>query len=131
MALHAAGVHAALDAWLESTPARVVNRTFANDSNNSKPLQSLIIRHHFHIPETLVTNDPNAALEFCESHARTIYKSISGERSIVTEFGLTDKERLHLLRNSPVQLQAWIDGFDVRVHVVGTQAPAARIVPAT
>jgi glutathione synthase/RimK-type ligase-like ATP-grasp enzyme len=124
---HAAAVHLALDAWLEATPARVVNRTFANDSNNSKPYQALVIRRYFHVPETLVTNEPDAAMTFCSQHTRTIYKSISGERSIVTEFGAHDRDRLHLLRNSPVQLQAWVDGFDVRVHVVGNQAFATRV----
>src|SRR5262245_38888859 len=32
-----------------------------------------------------------------------------------------------ICRNSPVQLQAWVDGFDVRVHVVGKQAFATRV----
>src|SRR5262245_13326405 len=49
---HAMAVHEALEAWLDVTEARVVNRTCANDSNNSKPYQSLLIRRYFHIPET-------------------------------------------------------------------------------
>lgn len=126
-ATHAASVHIALDTWLEITPARVVNRTSANDSNNSKPYQSLMIRRYFYIPETLVTNQPDAALDFCCQHTRTIYKSISGERSIVTEFNIHDMDRLHLLRNSPIQLQEWISGFDVRVHVVGNRTFATRV----
>ena len=125
---HAAALHQALDAWLESTPARVVNRSAANDSNNSKPFQALCIRQHFFVPDTLVTNDPQAALAFCQAHARTIYKSISGERSIVTEFGPADLERLPLLRNAPLQLQALVEGFDVRVHVVGDTVFATRIL---
>lgn len=125
---HAAALHQALDAWLESTPARVVNRSAANDSNNSKPFQSLCIRQHFFVPDTLVTNDPQAALAFCQAHARTIYKSISGERSIVTEFGPADLDRLPLLRNAPLQLQALVEGFDVRVHVVGDTVFATRIL---
>lgn len=127
LVMHAAAVHVALDAWLEATPARVVNRTFANDSNNSKPFQALMIRRYFHVPETLVTNEPAVALAFCSQNTRTIYKSISGERSIVTEFSSPDNDRLHLLRNSPVQLQAWVDGFDVRVHVVGGQTFATEV----
>lgn len=124
---HAAAVHTTLDTWLEITPARVVNRTSANDSNNSKPYQSLMIRRYFYVPETLVTNQPDAALDFCSRYTRTIYKSISGERSIVTEFGIPDRDRLHLLHNAPIQLQEWISGFDVRVHVVGDRAFATRV----
>jgi RimK-like ATP-grasp domain len=124
---HAAAVHLALDTWLEATPARVVNRTFANDSNNAKPYQTLLIRRYFHVPETLVTNEPEEAISFCSQHGRTIYKSISGERSIVVEFGPVERGRLHLLRSSPIQLQAWVDGFDVRVHVVGDKAFGTRV----
>jgi len=125
---HASALHQALDAWLESTPARVVNRSSANDSNNSKPFQAQRIRHHFFVPDTLVTNDPEAALAFCQAHARTIYKSISGERSIVTEFGPADLERLPLLRHAPLQLQELVEGFDVRVHVVGEAVFATRVL---
>jgi glutathione synthase/RimK-type ligase-like ATP-grasp enzyme len=124
---HASTLHLILDEWLEVTPARVINRTSANDSNNSKPYQALMIRRHFYVPETLVTNQPDAALDFCSQHPRTIYKSISGERSIVTEFDTQDMERLNLLQNSPIQLQEWISGFDVRVHVVGDRAFATRV----
>ena len=124
---HTAGLHEALEAWLEITDTRVVNRAWANDSNNSKPYQSLLIRKYFYVPDTLVTNDPGDALAFCGQYPRTIYKSISGERSIVTQFESSDVDRLHLLRNGPVQFQEWVEGVDVRVHVVGTQMFATRV----
>lgn len=126
-AAHAAAVHDTLERWLEITPARVVNPARANDSNNSKPFQSLLIRSHFFVPDTLVTTDPNAALAFCQTHERAIYKSISGERSVVTEFTAHDVERLALLRYGPVQFQEWVDGYDVRVHVVGDHVFATRV----
>lgn len=124
---HACKTHRALEEWLESTPARVVNRTYANAANNSKPYQALMIRRHFCVPETLVTNDSEAVLVFCEQHRRMIVKSISGERSIVTEFTLHDRNRLSLLDHCPIQVQEWIDGFDVRVHVVGQHVFATRV----
>lgn len=127
LVLHTAMLHEALEAWLEITDARVVNRAWANDSNNSKPYQGLLIRNYFYVPDTCVTNDPSEALAFCDQYQQTIYKSISGERSIVTTFQPSDIDRLHLLRNGPVQFQEWVEGVDVRVHVVGTQVFATRV----
>lgn len=124
---HACKTHRALEEWLESTPARVVNRTYANAANNSKPYQALMIRRHFHVPETLVTNESEAVLAFSGQHKRTIVKSISGERTIVTEFTMRDQNRLSLLEHCPIHVQEWIDGFDVRVHVAGRRVFATRV----
>ena len=97
-------------------------------SNASKPYQSMLIRRHkFLVPETLVTNDPAAVREFFADHDRVIYKSSSGLRSIVSEMVDTDLERLEELRACPVQFQAYVPGFDVRVHVVGDEVIATRI----
>jgi len=123
----AMSVHRALEAWLESTEARVVNRTSANDTNNSKPYQALIIREHFEVPATLVTNDPGEVHAFREEYGRIIFKSISGERSIVTEFTEADTTRLSLLGNCPVQFQELVPGVDVRVHVVGPRVFATAV----
>lgn len=118
---HVAQLHYAVEAWLETTRACVVNRTSANDSNNSKPYQALIIRDHFQVPATLITNDPLAASEFRREHGRVIYKSVSGERSVVTEMTDDEVDRLHLLTSGPVQFQEHVAGVDLRVHVVGDE----------
>lgn len=125
---HALLVHEAMEVWLEITEARVINRTSANDTNNSKPYQSLIIKDSFDVPATLVTNDPEAVESFRDEVGRIIYKSASGERSIVTEFNESDRHRLKLLASSPVQFQELVRGIEVRVHVVGTQTYATRVV---
>jgi hypothetical protein len=124
---HALEIHEALDSWLEVTTAVVVNRASANDTNNSKPYQALLIRDHFDVPATLVTNDPQRVEEFRHEFGRIIYKSISGERSIVSEFTEPDIERLPLLANTPVQFQEHISGIDVRVHVIGAELFATRV----
>lgn len=121
------GIHRALEAWLETTTARVVNRTSANDSNNSKPYQTLLIRRHFDVPATLVTNDPVRVHEFWGQHKRVIYKAISGERSIITELKPEDADRFDLLGSAPVQFQELIDGVDIRVHVVGSEVFATQV----
>ena len=120
-------MHARIEAWLETTSARVANRSSANDTNNSKPLQAMLIREHFAVPATLVTNDPHTALEFRERYPSIIYKSCSGERSIVTEFDDDDIGRLDLLATVPVQFQEKVEGTDVRVHVVGDAVFATAI----
>ncbi len=120
-------VHHAVDSWLEATTACVVNRTSANDTNNSKPYQALLIRDHFDIPATLVTNDPEEVLAFRQEFGQLIYKSVSGERSIVTSFAESDVERLALLASAPTQFQEYVAGVDVRVHVVGEEVFATRV----
>lgn len=124
---HARHLHQAIDAWLETSSARIINRTSANDTNNSKPYQAMIIREHFAIPTTLVTNDPEAVEAFRAEVGPVVYKSVSGERSIVTAFTDVDRDRLPLLTSAPVQFQEHVSGVDVRVHVVGSDVFATRI----
>jgi RimK-like ATP-grasp domain len=118
-----------LAAWLNNLPCRVANRPSAAMSNRSKPFQALQIRNcGFAIPETLVTNDPQAVRQFYkELDGKVIVKSISGVRSIVRVVSSQHLERLPLLRNGPSQFQAFIAGDDIRVHVVGDQCFATRI----
>lgn len=121
-------LHEALVGWIDLAPGRVVNRFRCMGSNGSKPYQALLIRRHgFRVPETLVTNDPDTARAFCARHGRVIYKSISGVRSIVTEVGAADLARLEAIRACPVQFQAHVAGFDVRVHTIGDEAFGTRI----
>lgn len=121
-------LHDALVAWLDVTPARVVNRLRETGSNGSKPYQAQLVQQHgFAVPETLVTNDPELVAEFRARHDRLIYKSVSAARSVVHELGDDDLKRLDSIRACPVQFQAYVPGFDVRVHVVGDEVIATRV----
>ena len=121
-------LHDLLLQWLEIAPARVVNRSGPMASNMSKPYQAqLLLDQGFAIPPTLITNDPAEAREFFEEHGRVVYKSISGQRSIVQELHQDDVDRLELIRWCPVQFQAFVEGSDVRVHVLGDHVFAARV----
>lgn len=121
-------LHELLNLWLDLAPVRVVNRGRAMGSNRSKPFQAQIIRRFgFAVPETLVTNDPDAVRAFEAEHGRLIYKSISAVRSIVRTLEPEDYPRLERARWCPVQFQARVPGFDVRVHTVGDIAIATRI----
>lgn len=124
---HAAAVERAVCGWSEVTSAFVVNRPSAMASNHSKPYQSQIIQHHFAVPETLITTDVDALDAFRETFGELIYKSSSGVRSIVTRLTDAHSPRLRNLASCPTQFQQWIDGTDVRVHVVGSEVFAAEI----
>lgn len=116
--VHADAVLEGLLAFCEITPARVVNRLGSPDANNSKPLQAQLIAPFFRVPDVLVTDDPELVVEFWQRHGRVVYKSISGERSVVTELTDADRHRLDAVRRCPVQFQQHVGGLDVRVHVL-------------
>jgi glutathione synthase/RimK-type ligase-like ATP-grasp enzyme len=125
---HCRGVHTSLQRWLELSHARVVNRAAPQGSNASKPYQlQLIAGCGLRVPETLVTNDPRAVIDFRARHGRVIFKSISGARSIVRELSDQDVERLPRIRWCPVQFQEHISGHDVRVHCVGDHTFATAV----
>ena len=117
---HARAFSAAFIEWLDLADTLVVNRPISMRSNSSKPYQcQLIAEAGFVVPDTLVSNDPDEVRGFAETHGRVIFKSTSGIRSIVREL---DDHRLATLdgvRALPTQFQAYVDGTDTRVHVVG------------
>ncbi len=119
----------AFSSWLEMTPALVVNRPSAMSSNNSKPYQMELIRAAgFDVPRTLVTTDVSAVLEFWEKHHSVIYKSVSGVRSIVTRLRPEHRERLPDVSHCPTQFQEYIEGTDIRIHVVGEEVFGCEIL---
>jgi glutathione synthase/RimK-type ligase-like ATP-grasp enzyme len=125
---HARELHQTLQQWLEIAPIPVLNRVGPMGSNASKPYQAqLIACHGFRVPETLVTNDPDAVRDFLHRCGRLVYKSISGTRSIVRTLDSGDDPRLDLLRHCPVQFQEFVEGVDVRVHTVGRDLFATEI----
>ena len=110
----------ALLTWAEITPALVLNRGSHMASNSSKPYQcASIASFGFRVPETLITTDAQAALEFRVQHREVIYKSISSVRSIVSRMTDAHLHRLNNIVSCPTQFQRYIPGTDYRVHVVG------------
>ena len=128
---HARDVDDALTGWADLTPAYVVSRPSAAASNGSKPYQlSAVAAAGFAIPETLVSNDPEAVESFVRRHGVVIYKSVSAIRSRVRRLDGAElrPSRLADIATCPTQFQRWVAGVDVRVHVVGTQVFATRII---
>lgn len=107
--------------FLETTPILVCNRPSAIATNYSKTWpQQVITAHGFPVARTFVTNVPEEARESYETCGRrVIYKSLSARRSIVKRLTKSDLKRLPNVRACPTQLQEWVPGVDVRVHVMG------------
>ncbi len=108
-----------LQHFLNSAPFAVANRPAAGRSNSSKPYQMRsLARAGFRIPQWVVTNDESTARKF-ESvcHQGMIYKSCSGLRSHVRRI---DNELMDRMSSgtSPVIIQEYVEGRDVRVHTV-------------
>ena len=119
---------ATLLAAAESVTATVVNRPSGGRSNLSKPFQlSLIEAAGLLTPDTIVTSDSVAAKAFLDHHQRIVYKSISGLRSIINTVDANEPQQLDRIGHGPVQLQQWIDGLDVRVHVVDDRCFATSV----
>jgi len=119
----------ALVAWAEVTPACVINQPAAMAANNSKPYQVAWIRScGFAIPDTVVTTDPDVVVAFWERHRAVIYKSVSSVRSIVARLSSEHINRISDVVWCPTQFQAYVAGTDYRVHVVGDELFASRIV---
>ncbi len=115
-------LHETLTRWLEIAPGRIVNRALPQGSNFSKPFQAQLIRQAgFLVPETLITNDPEAVKDFHRQHGTVIYKSISSIRSIVQTLTEADYERLERIRWCPTQFQAFVPGTNLRVHTIGSK----------
>jgi len=128
------GVHAENDVGLESIFAAlscpVANRIGGVVSNESKPYQTLqIMGSSLRIPSTLVTNDATEAEEFYElCTGRVVQKSASGMSTGTRQLSRKELGQLFAEREGPVQLQELVAGVDLRIHVVGEQIFATRIL---
>lgn len=125
---HAARLARALWQWADDTDATVVNRPGPSASNNTKPLQTrAAARCGFAVPESLLTNDPQALREFARRHGPVIYKGASGTRTRPALLDPADTARLSRLATCPVYFQRYVKGTNTRVHVVGQDIFASEI----
>jgi hypothetical protein len=124
---HAAALRL-VSGWADVAPCRVANRPTAMLTNVSKPYQAALAREcGLSVPDTLVTNDPEAVRQFLDHHARVVYKSRSGGRSIVRELTRTRLVGLERVRSLPTQFQQMVEGTNVRVHVIGRDVHVVEI----
>ncbi len=126
--LHAERLDALLWTWADLAPGCIVSRPSAMGATSSKPYQAArILAAGFAVPDTLVTTDRDAVLDFWERHGVVVYKSISGVRSIVSRLTREHCGRLSDVAFCPTQFQEYVAGVDHRVHVVGEAVFCSRI----
>jgi glutathione synthase/RimK-type ligase-like ATP-grasp enzyme len=120
---------AGLQQFLASFPRVVINPPSAGRSNASKPFQMRVLAQAgFRVPRWLASNDREAVAAFlAELPAGAVYKSCSGLRSRVrrADAALLDK----LAASTPVIVQEYIAGRDVRVHTVLDGGAGGRVFP--
>ncbi len=126
---HVARLEHELWHWMATGTATVLNRPEQSATNGTKPFQTRVARRcGFRVPDSLLTNDPGAALAFAEQHQRVIYKGAGGTRTRTGLLDPGDASRLARLGTCPVYLQHYIPGGNVRAHVVDTEVFATEIV---
>lgn len=117
---HAFGVEAALCSWAAQTSALLVNPIEAAATNGTKPLQvRLAADLGLPVPESLLTNDADAARDFAGRWGEVVYKAIGGTRTIAGLLRVEDTARMRRFSTGPVHLQRFVRGTNMRVHVVG------------
>jgi hypothetical protein len=117
----------ALETGPMSSASEVINRPFGGWQNLSKPFQLLMLQDRFTVPPSRSTSIPDDYRLFREAMSDVIYKSNSGERSIVDRITPEHDGRTQRLATCPVLFQRQIIGDDVRVHVCRGEAFAVRI----
>ncbi len=119
-----------LRSLIQACPARWINSWRAYQFHKEKPLQlSKAKQLGVKIPNTLISNDPEQVLEFIQSQDKVIFKPVYGgaPTQFVTDSHL-EPQRLNLaLSISPVTVQEYIPGTNIRSYVIGGSVYAAEI----
>lgn len=122
--------HSTLRTCLNAIPARWVNSWEAYQFHREKPRQlATVHRLGISIPDTLVSNDADVIKHFVELHPRCIFKPVYGgaHTQFVQQKHLIS-ERMNLaLQTSPITIQEYIAGTNIRSYVVGSIVFSAEI----
>ena len=128
LAIKALAFEAVLMAYLDSSDALVINRTEPAASNNSKPYQlSVIRRAGLLVPETFISNRRADVEDFLARNPDSIFKSISGVRSIVRRVSRDHRDALADVDWCPTLFQRVVPGVNYRVHVIADRVFAVRL----
>lgn len=119
-----------LRTFMQGTSIRWVNSWQAYQFHKEKPLQLRQVQQlGVQIPKTLIGNDPIAIREFVRNHEKVIFKPVyGGAPTKPLEPEHLTSGRLELaLSLSPIALQEYIPGTNIRVYVIGRALYAAEI----
>lgn len=122
---------ACLRSWFQMKNAtRWLNSWDAFQMHQEKPRQlELVAQAGITIPETYVGNNADHIIEFCNRVTPTIFKPVYGgaHTQLVTPAHLDRSHLQGALSASPVTLQKFIDGTNVRTYVLGGQCFTAEL----
>lgn len=120
----------ALRSLMQACPARWINSWQAYQFHKEKPLQLRQVKLlGIKIPQTLITNDPEQVIKFAQSYLKVISKPVYGgaHARVLTESHLEPKRLRLALSLSPVTLQEYIPGTNIRTYVLSNSVYAAEI----
>lgn len=116
--------------WLQVDSIRWINSWKAFQFHKEKPLQLATVNHQgIKIPATLVSNCPIQIQHFAERYKKLIFKPVYGgaHTKIVTDEHLQSDRLSKVLKLSPVTIQEYIPGTNIRSYVIGKIVYSAEI----
>lgn len=119
-----------LRTFFQTTSIRWVNSWQAYQFHREKPLQLKKVQQlGVKIPDTLITNDPQAVKEFAQAYPQVIFKPVYGgaHAGILSKDYLDSQHLQRVLQVSPITIQEYIPGTNIRTYVIGKSVYAAEI----
>lgn len=114
---------------LHDTDTTLIN-SFGSLAMESQKIRQLHVVEQSQVrtPDTIATNSPDRGDEFIDSHDEVIVKPVTGGGKARL---LTDdhwKQKRDRLNYSPVQIQEYIPGTDIRVYYTGSEIISASSI---
>ena len=119
-----------LRSLMQATPARWINSWQAYQFHKEKPLQlSRVKQMGVPIPTTLISNDSERVTEFVSNHEKVIFKPVYGGAytQLLTQSHLEPQRLKQVLSISPVTIQEYIPGTNIRSYVLADSVYTAEI----
>lgn len=126
----ASSFYQALRKFLSHIDIPVLNPPIGDQSNFTKLYHSVAIAsaNNWLMPRSCLTNNAETATAFIEKCNGVIYKGCSSVKTWARKLAPEDLERIELITKCPVLFQELVTGPDVRIHVVGEEAFAEKIL---
>jgi glutathione synthase/RimK-type ligase-like ATP-grasp enzyme len=119
-----------LRSLIQACPARWINSWQAYQFHQEKPLQLNKVKQiGVKIPATLIGNNPEQIRNFVQIYPKAIFKPVYGgaHTQLVTEEHLQPQRLNRVLKISPVTIQEYIPGTNIRSYVIGESIYSAEI----
>lgn len=127
---------ALLHGAVSSLDVPILNDPYAQTRAGRKPFQ-LSVAHGLglNIPETIISNDPQAIRTFWEGRGRNcIFKTLTpmeGRALETRRLTAADFEEIDKVRHAPIIVQEIVQGLDIRINVIGNEIFGAEAAPTT